>query len=70
MILVYPVAGIDSIAYDALGALLFSGYLVLSTDDLIKRYKYDEYISAAASLYLDILNLFMRLMQILSKLKK
>ncbi|OMO53791.1 Bax inhibitor 1-related protein [Corchorus capsularis] len=62
--------GIHSIAYSAFGALLFSGYLVLSTDDLIKRNKYDEYIPAATGIYLDIINLFLRIMRILSKLKK
>ncbi|XVF38576.1 hypothetical protein REPUB_Repub20aG0114000 [Reevesia pubescens] len=64
-VFVYPVPGIDSIAYNACGALVFTGYMVLDTDNLIKRDRYDEYITASIHLYLDILNLFVRFMKIL-----
>ncbi|XVF66350.1 hypothetical protein PTKIN_Ptkin10aG0028200 [Pterospermum kingtungense] len=69
-LLIYPVPGIHSIAYDAFGALVFTSYIVLNTDDLIKRHKHDEYIDASVSLYLDILNLFVKILSILSKMKK
>jgi FtsH-binding integral membrane protein len=51
--------------YGGLGALIFSGYIIYDTDNIIKRYTYDEYIWAAVSLYLDIINLFLSLLQVL-----
>jgi FtsH-binding integral membrane protein len=51
--------------YGGLSAIIFSGYIVYDTDNLIKRYSYDEYIWASVALYLDVVNLFMALLQIL-----
>ncbi|XP_058071017.1 protein LIFEGUARD 2-like [Magnolia sinica] len=61
-----PLGKISTMIFGALAALLFCGYIVYDTDNLIKRYSYDEHIVAAISLYLDILNLFMALLQILN----
>ncbi|KAL6535286.1 hypothetical protein OROMI_026660 [Orobanche minor] len=47
-----------------IGTLLFSGYIIYDTDNLIKRFNYDQYIEAAVSLYLDIINLFLQLLQL------
>ena len=46
------------------GAMLFSAYVVYDTFEIIKRHSVDEYVWAAISLYLDILNLFLRLLEI------
>lgn len=51
--------------YAGLSAIVFCGYIVYDTDNLIKRYSYDEYIWAAVALYLDIINLFISLLSIL-----
>jgi protein lifeguard len=51
--------------YGGLGALVFSGYIIYDTDNIIKRHTYDEYIWAAVSLYLDIINLFLNLLSLL-----
>lgn len=51
--------------YGGLAALIFCGYIIYDTDNLIKRYSYDEYIWAAVSLYLDIINLFLSLLTLL-----
>ncbi|CAH9095537.1 unnamed protein product [Cuscuta epithymum] len=51
--------------YGCLGALVFSGFIIYDTDNLIKRFSYDEYIAAASSLFLDIINLFMAILSIL-----
>ncbi|KAJ4845718.1 hypothetical protein Tsubulata_014592 [Turnera subulata] len=59
-----------TLAFNAWGALLFAGYIVADTDSLIKRFKYDEYILASVSLFLDILNLFLKILQILQKIAK
>lgn len=52
--------------YGLLTAIVFCGYIVFDTDNLIKRYSYDEYIWASVSLYLDVLNLFLAFINILS----
>jgi FtsH-binding integral membrane protein len=51
--------------YGGIASLIFCGYIIYDTDNIIKRYSYDEYIWAAVSLYLDIINLFLSLMQVL-----
>jgi len=62
------------IAYSALGALLFSFYLIYDTQMIIGGdHKYavspEEYIFAALSIYLDIIQLFIRLLVIFGKKK-
>ena len=44
-------------------------YIIYDTSRLIQRFEPDEYIDAAIQLYLDILNLFLYILRILSKLK-
>ncbi|WOK91564.1 hypothetical protein Cni_G00255 [Canna indica] len=53
---------ISTMIYGALAAIIFCGYIIYDTDNLIKRYSYDEYIWAAVALYLDIINLFLSLL--------
>ncbi|KAL4642287.1 hypothetical protein ACB092_02G004500 [Castanea dentata] len=43
----------------ALASLIFCGYLVYATNNIIKRYSDDEYIRASAALYLDVVNNFL-----------
>lgn len=48
------------------GAALFAGFLVYDTNELIKRHSIDEYVWASVELYLDLINLFLELMRILT----
>nr|XP_043610125.1 protein LIFEGUARD 2-like [Erigeron canadensis] len=61
----FPLGKISVMVYGGLSAIVFCGYIVYDTDNLIKRYTYDEYIWAAVALYLDIINLFISLLTIL-----
>jgi len=61
----FPLGPISQTLYGGLTALLFSAYIVYDTDTLIKRYTYDQFIWASVVLYLDILNLFLSILQIL-----
>ncbi|KAM7254221.1 hypothetical protein ACFE04_031903 [Oxalis oulophora] len=61
----FPLGKISVMIYGCLGAIIFCGYIVYDTDNLIKRYTYDDYIWAAIALYLDIINLFLLLMDVL-----
>uniref|UniRef100_A0A0D6QXA3 BI1-like protein n=1 Tax=Araucaria cunninghamii TaxID=56994 RepID=A0A0D6QXA3_ARACU len=58
----FPLGRISVMIYGALASLIFCGYVVYDTDNLIKRYTYDEYIWASVVLYLDIINLFLSLL--------
>lgn len=58
----FPLGRLSLMIYGGLAALIFCGYIVYDTDNLIKRYSYDEYIWAAVALYLDIVNLFLSLL--------
>ncbi|CAO2826508.1 unnamed protein product [Amaranthus hypochondriacus] len=60
----FPLGKIGVMIYGCIGSIIFCGYIVYDTDNLIKRYTYDQYIWAAVSLYLDIINLFLSLLTV------
>ena len=53
--------------YSLFGALLFSGYIIFDTWQITERLGYDDHILAAVTLYLDILNLFLFILRLLSR---
>ncbi|KAH7864751.1 hypothetical protein Vadar_033412 [Vaccinium darrowii] len=59
-----PLGKISHMVYSCIAAIVFCGYTIYDTDNLIKRYSYDEYIWASVALYLDIINLFLSLLMI------
>lgn len=61
----FPLGSTSVAIYGGLSAIVFSGYIVYDTDNLIKRFTYDEYIWASVTLYLDILNLFLTILRML-----
>ncbi|XP_077243018.1 protein LIFEGUARD 4-like [Tasmannia lanceolata] len=62
--ILFPLGRFSLAIWAAVAAIVFSGYIIYDTDNLIKRYTYDEYIWAAVSLYLDIINLFLAILTI------
>lgn len=52
--------------YGVLGALVFSAYILVDTQLVMRHYHVEEEIAAAIALYLDILNLFMSILRILN----
>uniref|UniRef100_A0A0E0E854 BI1-like protein n=1 Tax=Oryza meridionalis TaxID=40149 RepID=A0A0E0E854_9ORYZ len=60
--ILFPLGRISQMIYGGIASLIFSGYIVYDTDNIIKRYTYDQYVWAAVSLYLDVINLFLSLM--------
>lgn len=65
---------IMSIFYACLGAFVFSGYILFDTQLMLGgKHKYaiepEEYIFAALNLYIDIVNLFLYLLQLISSAK-
>ena len=53
--------------YSLFGALLFSGYFIFDTWQITERLGYDDHILASITLYLDILNLFLFILRLLSR---
>ncbi|KAL6563831.1 Protein LIFEGUARD 2 [Orobanche gracilis] len=60
----FPLGKISVMIYGCLASIIFCGYIIYDTDNLIKRYTYDQYIWAAVALYLDVINLFLALLNI------
>lgn len=60
-----PLGPTSVAVFGGLGALLFAAFLVYDTNNMIKRYTYDQYIWASVVLYLDILNLFLSILNML-----
>ena len=54
-------------AYSLFGALLFSSFIIFDTWQITERFGYDDHILASITLYLDILNLFLYILQFLSR---
>jgi FtsH-binding integral membrane protein len=52
--------------YAAIGALLCCGLILFDTSLIILRSGYDDHIGACATLYLDVVNLFIYLLQLLA----
>ncbi|KAH6758024.1 Bax inhibitor-1 family protein [Perilla frutescens var. hirtella] len=60
----FPMRRVSEMIYSGLAVLIFSAYVIYDTNQLIKQHSYDQYIWASIQLYLDILNIFVRLLQI------
>lgn len=52
-----------------LGAAMFSAYIVYDTHMVMKHLSAEEYIVAVINLYLDIVNLFIKILRLLQALK-
>ncbi|RMZ83664.1 hypothetical protein DV738_g1077, partial [Chaetothyriales sp. CBS 135597] len=54
------------LVYGLVAALVFSAYILVDTQLVMRRYHVEEEIAASISLYLDILNLFLAILRILN----
>lgn len=55
-----------SFAISAAALVLFSGFVLYDTSNIIRRYPTNEYVAGALSLYLDAFNIFLALINILN----
>jgi FtsH-binding integral membrane protein len=62
----FPKSSGIELGYGIVAALIFSGYILVDTQLVIRHYHVEEEIAAAISLYLDILNLFLAILRILN----
>nr|ACG36210.1 transmembrane BAX inhibitor motif-containing protein 4 [Zea mays] len=65
----FPLGPVSVGLFGGLGALVFSGFILYDTENLIRRHTYDEYIWASVGLYLDILNLFLSILNMLRSMQ-
>lgn len=54
------------LVYGCVTALIFSGYILVDTQLVMRHYHVEEEIAAAISLYLDVINLFLSILRILN----
>lgn len=54
------------LVYSSIGAIVFSGYILVDTQLVLRKFNIEEEIPAAISLYLDIINLFLNILRILA----
>ncbi|KAI3495376.1 hypothetical protein L1887_37709 [Cichorium endivia] len=61
----FPMGSLVRMIISFVVALLYCGFIIYDTDNLIKRCSYDEYILAATMLYIDMVQLFLTILSIL-----
>mmetsp|Transcript_30767 Transcript_30767/g.40649 ORF Transcript_30767/g.40649 Transcript_30767/m.40649 type:complete len:270 (-) Transcript_30767:227-1036(-) len=71
LLILYPFVGwlfgfYSRFLYCLFGLILFSFYVIYDTSNIMHKFGYDDYLIAAIELYLDIINLFLMILQILS----
>lgn len=52
--------------FSLVGALVFCGFIIYDTNNIIRKFGVDDFIIAAIELYLDVINLFLYLLALLS----
>lgn len=62
----FPHSSTVELGYGVISALLFSGYILVDTQLILRHYHVEEEIAAAISLYLDVINLFLSILRILN----
>lgn len=62
----FPHTSTIELGYGVVCALIFSGYILVDTQLIMKHYHVEEEIAASISLYLDIINLFLAILRILN----
>jgi len=64
--MLFPIGGgLGRAVFSLMGALLFSGYILYDTSVIMLHMGPDDYIMASVSLYLDIINLFLYMLEVL-----
>jgi FtsH-binding integral membrane protein len=66
MAMFFPYNSTVELIYGGLAALIFSAYILVDTQLVLRKHHVEEEIAAAISLYLDIINLFLAILRILN----
>jgi len=66
MAMFFPGNSTVELVYSGISALIFSAYILVDTQMVMRKSHVEEEIAAAISLYLDIINLFLSILRILN----
>ncbi|OAQ99157.1 hypothetical protein LLEC1_01246 [Akanthomyces lecanii] len=66
MSMFFPYGSTGELLYGGAAALIFSAYVLVDTQMVLRKHHVEEEIAAAISLYLDIINLFLAILRILN----
>jgi len=66
MYMFLPHTSTGELVYGGISALIFSAYILVDTQLVMRHHHVEEEIAAAISLYLDIINLFLAILRILN----
>ncbi|KAK9465897.1 inhibitor of apoptosis-promoting Bax1-domain-containing protein [Lipomyces arxii] len=66
MAMFFPYSRTGELLFGVLGALIFSVYVVIDTQMIMKHFHPEEEIAASITLYLDFINLFLYILRILN----
>ncbi|KAL2884184.1 hypothetical protein SGCOL_000123 [Colletotrichum sp. CLE4] len=66
MYMFFPYSSTGELVYGGIAALIFSAYILVDTQLIMRHHHVEEEIAAAISLYLDIINLFLAILRILN----
>lgn len=64
---IFMASSVVHLAISACGVLIFCGFILYDTSNIVLRYPSNEYVAGTLSLYLDFLNLFLNLLSLLSR---
>ena len=62
----FPYNSKVELGYGIVASLIFSAYILVDTQLVMRHYHVEEEIAAAISLYLDVINLFLAILRILN----
>lgn len=62
----FPYNSKVELGYGIVASLIFSAYILVDTQLVMRHYHVEEEIAAAISLYLDVINLFLSILRILN----
>lgn len=66
MYMFLPASSTGELIYGGVAAVIFSAYILVDTQLVMRKHHVEEEIAAAISLYLDIINLFLAILRILN----
>ncbi|CAH6720455.1 bax inhibitor 1 [[Candida] jaroonii] len=66
LMMFFPQSSFANLIYSGIGAIIFSVYILIDTQEILKTCHLDDEIPATLKLYLDIINLFLFILRILN----
>ncbi|KAI5305593.1 hypothetical protein KEM56_003945, partial [Ascosphaera pollenicola] len=62
----FPSSSTSELVYGGIASVIFSAYILVDTQLIMRHFHVEEEIAAAMSLYLDVINLFLAILRVLN----